>query len=45
MACHRFTSILVTTSCVALALYQGDGHCKLVTPFGIIPRYIVSIEN
>jgi len=26
------------SSCVALALRRGDGHCKLVTRFGVIRR-------
>jgi len=30
---HRF--YIYASSCVALALWRGDGHCKLVTRFGV----------
>jgi len=31
---HRFN--VYASSCVALVLCRGDGHCKLVTRFGVI---------
>jgi len=33
---YRFNTYV--SSCVALALCCGDGHCKLVTRFGVIRR-------
>jgi len=33
---HRFN--IYAGSCVALALWHGDGHCQLVTRFGVIRR-------
>jgi len=34
---HRF-NIYYAGNCVALALWRDDGHCKLVTCFGVIRR-------
>jgi len=33
---HRFN--IYVSSCVALALWRGEGHSKLVTCFGVIRR-------
>jgi len=35
-ACHR--SDICAGSCVAFALWSGDGHRQLVTDFGVILR-------
>jgi len=35
-ACHRFN--IYASNCVALALWRGFGHRKLVTRFGVIQR-------
>jgi len=33
---HRFN--IYASSCVALALWRGNGHRKLVTRYGVIQR-------